>query len=214
MRKLLILMTLLLLLTSCASGKKGHGFDVHFFGINSADFKDRKVLPVIIGGLVSGLVHETGHYVVGQALGMDTHPAWNGWPVIEADNWDNKSDNDRAMFSAGGFAFQAFVGSLLTAIPATRHSDFALGFTGFAMVENTMYGITGGLMDEEYSDVHNMNDNGWPGTEIALGSGLYSAVLTYINLNKVHDDESGVYHGYQRNEKSRVEHAGSQEGDR
>jgi hypothetical protein len=184
MRKLILLMILLLLLSSCASGKQGHGFDVHFFGINSADFKDRKVLPVIAGGLASYAVHEVGHYAVGQALGMDTHFDWDEGPVVIADDYHGKSDNDRAMFSAGGFALQAFTGTILTAIPATRHSDFVLGFTGFAMVENTLYGITGGLMDDEYSDVHKMEDNDWPGTEIALGAGLYSGVLTYINLNK------------------------------
>ena len=178
----------MLLFTSCAH-KQGHGFDIHFFGINSADFKDRKVLPVVVGGLASYAAHEVGHFAIGRAVGMDTKFEWNDGPAVWADEYDNKSKTDKVLFHAGGYISQFLIGTALTAIPYTRHSDFAVGFTGFTFVENTMYGITGGIMEDDYSDVHNLNDLGYPGNGIAIGAGLYSGVLTYINLNKVKDDE-------------------------
>ena len=139
---------------------------------------------MIIGGLTSYAAHEVGHYAIGRAVGMDTSFEWDNGPLVMADEYDNKSNTDKTLFHAGGYITQFVIGSVLTAVPYSRHSDFAVGFTGFTFVENTMYGITGGLMDEEYSDVHNLNDLGHPGNGIAIGAGLYSGVLTYINLNK------------------------------
>ena len=180
----------MLLFTSCAGHKQGHGFDVHFFGINSADFKDRKVLPVVVGGLASYATHEVlGHYVIGRAVGMDTSFKWDNGPIVWADEYDDKSKTDKALFHAGGYIAQFLVGSALTVVPYTRHSDFAVGFTGFTFVENSLYGITGGIQGSDVSDVENLNDLGYPGNAIAIGAGLYSGVLTYINLNKVKDEE-------------------------
>jgi len=178
------------MLSGCTgTQKKGHGYDVHFFGINSADFEDRKVLPVIVGGLTSYATHEVGHYALGRAVGMDTSFKWDNGPAVWADEYDNKSKSDKFLFHAGGYITQFLIGTALTVVPYTRHSDFTVGFTGFTFVENTMYGITGGLMDSEYSDVKNLNHYGYPGNEIAIGAGLYSGVLTYINLNKHKDDQ-------------------------
>jgi len=168
--------------------KQGHEYNVHFFGINSEDFKDRKVLPVIVGGLTSYAAHEAGHYAIGRAVGMKTSFEWDNGPAVWADEYDNKSKSDKFLFHVGGYISQFLIGTALTVVPYTRHSDFTVGFTGFTFVENTMYGITGGLMDEEYSDVHNLDDLNYPGRGIAIGAGLYSGVLTYINLNKIKDN--------------------------
>ena len=169
MRKILTPIMLLFILLFSISGcstKRGHGYDVRFFGIDSRDFEDREILPVVVGGLVS---YENG-------------------PAVWADEYDNKSKSDKLLFHAGGFITQFVIGSALTAVPYTRHSDFAVGYTGFTFIENTLYGITGGIMDDEYSDVDNLNDLGYQGNAIAIGAGLYSGVLTYINLNK-HKEE-------------------------
>jgi hypothetical protein len=52
-----------------------------------------------------------------------------------------------------------------------------------------LYGVTGGFEKEENSDVYNLNDLGYYGNEIAIGAGLYSGVLTIINLNKYQEDQ-------------------------
>jgi len=192
MRKILTPIMLLFILLFSISGcstKRGHGFDVRFFGIDSRDFEDRKILPVVVGGLTSYASHELGHYAFGRAVGMDTKFEWENGPAVWADEYDNKSKSDKFLFHAGGFITQFVIGSALTIVPYTRHSDFAVGYTGFTFIENTLYGVTGGIMEDEYSDVDNLNDLGYQGNAIAIGSGLYSGVLTYINLNK-HKEET------------------------
>lgn len=185
----MLLLILLFSISGCST-KRGHGYDVHFFGIDSRDFEDRKILPVVIGGLASYASHEVGHYAFGRAVGMDTKFEWNNGPAVWADEYDDKSKSDKFLFHAGGYISQVLIGTALTTIPYTRHSDFSVGFTGFSFVNNTMYGITNGdiISDGDYSDVNNLNDLGYPGNAIAIGAGLYSGVLTYINLNK-HKDE-------------------------
>jgi hypothetical protein len=162
-------------------------WDFHFFGIKVNDLEGRNWAPVIIGGVTSYVTHEAGHYVAAELTGMDASVKWDSGIVIWADEYDDKSDSAKRFFHAGGFLAQTLVGSIITAVPYTRHSDFAVGFTGFSFVENTMYGITGGLMVSEYSDVHNLDDLGWNGAGFALGNGLVNGVLLYINLNKIDD---------------------------
>ena len=125
----------------------------------------------------------------GELTGMDSSFKWDSGPVVWVDDYDDKSDSQKAFFHYSGFLSQVIVGTVLTAIPKTRHSDFSMGFTGFTFAENTLYGITGGVMKDENSDVDNLNSLGYPGNEIAIAGGLYSGVLTFINLNKHKDDE-------------------------
>jgi len=161
-------------------------WDIRFFGINVNDFEDRHWAPVILGGVSSYVVHEMGHYAAGELTGMDAGFKWDSGPYVWADNYADKSDNAKRLYHGGGFLAQTLVGSILTAVPYTRHSDFAVGFTGFSMANATMYGITGGRpgMNKEYSDVRNLDELGWNGTGFALGNGALNGILLYINLNK------------------------------
>ena len=182
-RVIVILAIFFLVVPAHAGGDTGWKFKI--FGITINDFKDRDVLPVIIGGLTSFVVHEAGHYAAGELVGMDAR--FGSDMIVYVDEYDNKSDNEKALFHAGGFISQAIVGTILTAVPYTRHSDFSLGFTGFTFAENTLYGITDGVRGDDVSDTQNLDEYGYPGQEFALATGLYSGVLTYINLDK-HDD--------------------------
>ena len=123
----MLLLILLFSISGCAT-KRGHGFDVHFFGIDSRDFEDREILPVVIGGLVSYASHEVGHYAIGRAVGMDTEFEWNKGPAVYADDYNDKSKSDKFLFNAGGYISQFLIGTALTVVPYTRHSDFAVGF--------------------------------------------------------------------------------------
>ena len=101
-------------------------WDFNFFGVDSKDFEDRKVSHIIIGCLTSFAVHEGGHWVAGKLVGMDPKFEWNNGLVVDGGrNYDNKSDDQKALFHAGGFLAQAIVGVTLTAVPYTRHSDFS-----------------------------------------------------------------------------------------
>ena len=167
---------------------KSDAFQVNF-RITTEDFKDRNWGKVLLGGLLSFGTHELGHFVAGEAMGMDASFQWDGGPVVYADDYTDKSDGQKALFHSAGFISQALVGTALTAIDKTRHSDYSLGFTGFTFGNNVLYGVTGGFEKEENSDVYNLNDLGYYGNEIAIGAGLYSGVLTIINLNKYQEDQ-------------------------
>lgn len=180
MKKIIILVSLLLLIVPTAHAG---GWEFQFFGINAKDFKGRSFYKIVVGCVSSFVVHEAGHMVIGRMVGMDTKFE-DG--VAQAYDYDDKTDYEKSLFHGGGFLAQAAVGTALTAIPYTRHSDFSLGFNGFTTVNNIGYGVTGGTgkSDEENSDVENLDYYGHNGKMIVIGSGLLSGVYTYINLNK------------------------------
>ena len=156
-------------------------WEFQFFGINAKDFKGRSFSKIVVGCIASFVVHEAGHFIAGEMVGMTTSFK-DG--AVWADDYDDKSDYEKSLFHGGGFLTQALVGTALTAIPYTRHSDFSLGFNGFTSVNNISYGITGGRQGDDVSDVKNLDYYGHDGKMIAIGSGLLSGVYTYINLNK------------------------------
>lgn len=168
---------------SHANAREADAWQFRFFGINSADFRGRKILPVIVGGLSSFVIHELGHIAAAELTGMDARFDFDSRAVM-ADNYYGKSNSQKTFYHAGGFIAQALVGTVLTAIPKIRHSDFNVGFTRFASIGNIMYGITGGLNGGDISDVQNLNGLGYNGNAIAISASLYSGILTYINLNK------------------------------
>jgi len=191
MKKLIILFSILMVLASVSLVRAGSldGWDFYFFGINARDFEDREVLPVVVGAVASLATHEVlGHMLTGELMGMDTSFSWSD-RVVYADGWDEASSDQRAMFAASGFISQLVVGTTLTLIPKTRHSDFTLGFNSFTMATGFAYGITGGLGDDDVSDVENLNTNGYSGRMVAFITGGYAGVLSYINLNKYKEDE-------------------------
>lgn len=178
--RIIILVSLLLLIVPTAHADD---WEFQFFGINAKDFKGRSFSKIVVGCITSFVVHEAGHMVIGRMVGMDTKFE-DG--VAQAYDYDDKTDYEKSLFHGGGFLAQAAVGTALTAIPYTRHSDFSLGFNGFTTVNNIGYGVTGGTgkSDEENSDVENLDYYGHNGKMIVIGSGLLSGVYTYINLNK------------------------------
>ena len=194
MKKIIIIALICVTLISFASQSYAKSdWEFYFFGINPNDFKGRKALPVIVGGLSSFVIHEAGHLIIGNALGMDARLEDHGGMVVMAHNYDDKSDSEKALFHSGGFIFQAFAGSILTAIPATRHSDFTLGVNAFTFVNSLQYGFTGGIGgNSEYSDINQINEAGYPGPAIAIGTGIYAGYLTYINLDKYKESENGA----------------------
>lgn len=173
--------------TNRANAGDFDGWEFHFFGINYKDVQDRNWLAVAGGAVGSLAVHELGHYAVAEICGGGGSFDWNERAVM-VDDYYSMSDDQAALFHAAGFLAQSLVGTVFTLIPQTRHSDFMVGFNGFSSFNGIAYGITGGMGDEWKSDVHNLDSYGYNGTAIAIGSGLYTGVLTYISLDKYKED--------------------------
>jgi hypothetical protein len=162
-------------------------WEFNIMGINPADFEGRKWY-VAAGGVIASLaVHEIGHLATSQWMGGDPYFDWSERAAMAGNGYENWNDDQKALYHGGGFLFQTVGGAILTAIPKTRHSDFTLGVNTMSMATGLAYGITGGLGDEGKSDVNNLDDVGYPGTAIALGSGLINGGLTYISLDKSDD---------------------------
>ena len=173
--------------TNRANASELDAWEIRFFGINYKDFQDRNWENVVIGGVSSVVAHEVlGHMLASEMTGMG-HPSFDAcdFVVYAGNGYDDASRDRQAWYSASGLIVQSFGSIILTTIPATRYSDFTVGWNAATMVTGTMYGITGGTK-EDSSDVKRMNDRDWPGTEIAYGTGLIGGITTYISLDKEH----------------------------
>lgn len=187
---LTILIITVVLLTVWGSLSHAHAgemdaWDFKFFGISARDFEDRHWLPVVIGGVSSVLAHEVlGHMLASEMTGMG-HASFDvGDLVVYAgDGYNDASDDQKAWYSASGLIVQSLGSIILTSLPKTRHSDFTLGWNTGTTITGFNYGITGGA-DDDTSDVLLMEEYGWPGTEIAYGTGIIGGITTYISLDK------------------------------
>jgi len=184
MKTKIIIIFIMILVMTCPVVYAESDWTVTFFGINSRDFKDREPLPIIVGAIMSIVVHEGGHIIGGRISGMNTSmKMYDGRPTVWATNYDAQSDNEKALYHGGGFLAQALVGSVITAIPRTRHSDFTVGFNSMTMFENITYPL-GNTSAREGNDCKNLDRYGYNGDAIAIAGGTYAGVLTYISLNK------------------------------
>lgn len=159
-------------------------WEFRFFGINYKDFENREFVPIAVGVVSSFVAHELGHVLSARAMGTDSYFSFSDRAAYAGDGYSDLSTDQKALYHGAGFLAQTLVGGILTAIPATRHNDFTLGFNTFSSVTGFFYGVTGGLV-EESSDVQNLDKYGYNGTAIALGSGVVNGVFTYYSLDKV-----------------------------
>jgi hypothetical protein len=160
-------------------------WEFHVFGVNIDDVKDRDWTKVVIGGVGGIIAHEVlGHMLFSELLDMG-HPSFDfdEFVVYSGDGYQDASKDRKALYSASGLLVQATGSLLLTIIPATRHSDYTVGWNVATAATGTLYGITGGT-NKDVSDVELMEQNGWPGTEIAYGTGAIGLVTTYYSLDK------------------------------
>jgi len=122
MKRLFILLTLLVGLNACA------GMNVNVMGVDVKRIKEMKPIEAIGGALVAIGVHELGHIAAMEALDVEytfTNPIsfrFNGELTNSEMGWIYRS----------GYILQALGGSLLNTIPATRQSDFTIGYNGMS----------------------------------------------------------------------------------
>ena len=145
---------------------------------NLDDIKNRNIAKVLAGGVASVAVHETGHFLVGRALGMDTKYMWNGGPAVGVPDFYNRSETDRAIFAVAGMLSQSIVGTILTA--TANESDYTLGFNATSAVANLSYPFR----DSEFSDWHNIPH----GKLVCFSNGFYQSILTGFNAGFINID--------------------------
>lgn len=179
MKKLFLAIVLsLILATTAVAGD----WEIELFGVKAKHFKGRDWKQITIGVVSALAVHEASHYLYGKiAMGSADWSLSDPTVVyVDVNNYNAASRSSQQMFHRAGFVGQILVGAVLTAIPATRHLDFTLGFNTGSMAQIAMYITTGGI-DPASSDVKNL-DRGY-----AEGS-LYTVMagsMALINLKGV-----------------------------
>lgn len=170
-------MRYLIILVLILTPSLGWGMEVNFFGVSGKDFKDRNYFNIAVGMVTSLAVHEAGHFAMAEINGGGARFEFDSTTVRVNDS-SSWSSGDKQMFFRAGFLAQLLVGGILTAIPETRHSDFAVGFNGFTAANTAAYIIFN--PDGKYSDIRQLNHGVAEGLAYTAASGI----LTYYNLNK------------------------------
>lgn len=173
-------MIIIFIVVYVSSAHASSAWEWNIFGITKETIKNRDPVTILVGCVSSIIVHELGHAVAASVNDMSPTFDFNRMS-INTKNYDSKSNDQKALYHAGGFLGQVIVGSVLTIIPATRHHDFTLGFNTFTTIHATKYSITGGI-DSYTSDVKQLTNVGYNGKEIAGGTALISLGLMYINM--------------------------------
>jgi len=165
--------TLTIVILLCTTIASAGDWEYNFMGINPNHFKGRDWKMILVGAASSLVVHEAGHLLYAK---MNGGGSWN-INTIHMDDYHNRTHGEQQMFHRAGFVAQIAVGGLLTAIPKTRHSDFAVGFNSFATLEMATY-VTIGHGNDNTSDIKQLDHGTAEGIAYTIGSGA----LTYINL--------------------------------
>ena len=164
---------IILLITLCSCS----GYNTRINGINPNLFKERNYFKIATGVISSLVVHEASHLLYAELNGGG-HFDFNEFVVVSEDYY-NTSYSEQQMFHRIGFLGQLAVGSILTAIPETKHSDFTMGFNAFTAINTAIYTITGGS-NKEYSDIEQLDNGTLEGSLYTIGAGI----LTYENLKE------------------------------
>jgi len=169
---------IILALTGCAGIEKKTDCKVDFMGIRVEHFQDRNWWEVALGAVGSFITHEASH-ILHAELNGGGHIDFSQIPIVCIMEDLSNSHSTKQWFHRAGFVGQLVVGGILTAIPATRHADFTLGFNSFTTMNTGIYVITGGTRDD-CSDIKHLDHGTAEGSIYTVGAG----VLTYINLKK------------------------------
>ena len=103
----------------------------------------------------SFLVHELSHVLYAEMNGGGHFDSSEFVAIME--DYHNQSYGVQQNFHRSGFVGQLLVGGILTAIPATRHSDFALGFNSATAINTAVYTISGGFAGDDVSDIKRLD---------------------------------------------------------
>ena len=123
----------------------GCGMRVNIMGIDAAMVEKRHWGKTLSGALVSVAVHEASHYFVAAVKGRDINFRGTTFEYNDQDDLIDRS----------GFLAQTMAGLALNYIPATRESDFTLGWNTMATLQLYTYPLRY-KNDGDFSDIgHN-----------------------------------------------------------
>jgi len=170
-KRLLIIVIEVILLAAC-------GMKVQIQGVDMDWIKHREWTKVASGAVVSVAIHELAHYAVAEAKGLN--PKFDGPTTFRYDHEDEWVER-------AGFLTQTGVGLVFNLIPATRDSDFTIGWNGIATAQLYSYDLRNG--DE--GDFDTTGQNEWI---LFLGTSTVNTLWTMNNQkwkSKTHKFEGG-----------------------
>jgi len=150
--KRLIILAVIILLTEvgCSTWKPR----VVVNGVDIARLKKADPAKVIIGGLSALVVHEGMHALALEITGAKDYKFEEPWLIWY--NADGLSHSDEQWIARAGMLGQSVFGTILTAIPATRNSDYTLGYTAVSAAQTVLYPLPPG----DSTDLKNL-DHPW-----------------------------------------------------
>ena len=180
MRAMIIALCLSAMLCGAAVADEKPLWEFNILGINPRDFRDRSIIEIGAGAILSYVVHEMGHIVYAKYAGANQ--TWDiprfTTHVTGAGNW---SKSNWEWFGRAGWVAQTAVGYLLVSIPATRNSDITLGFNALSAAAGFTY--SSGMHDRIQVDGSDLDHLEY-GTQEAAVVTIVTSLYTYIALDK------------------------------
>jgi len=135
MKKVILIVVLLALLSPCKVSAAGltSDYQFYFFGINSKFIKSANWGEIAIGAITSFATHWGAHYAYGKLSGMDVSYG------VFSETMHNATNDQKANFARSGFIAQAVVGLALTSFEKSRNWDFTRGYVTMTAVETWTY---------------------------------------------------------------------------
>lgn len=121
--KRLIVVAIALLTFGCS------GYNINVQGVDVSWFKERDWQKVALGVVLSVATHEAAHYYLAKEKGL--HPYFENGVI-----WYDEHD---PWVARAGFLSQLAIGTALNIIPATRGSDFAIGWNSVCSFQLVTY---------------------------------------------------------------------------
>ena len=146
MKRTILLLIVGLFLFGCGGQA---GMKIYIQGVDLDWIKERQWSKVAAGVVASVATHELAHYVVAEAKGLD--PCFVSPTHIEY-------AKDDVWVDRAGFTAQLGIGTLLNLIPATRDSDFTIGWNAVSMAELFTYGIRNDGKHTDFDPDHSVYD--------------------------------------------------------
>jgi len=143
--------------------------DFYFFGVKGEWIKKADWKQIVLGAVVSPLIHEAGHWITLEIVEADYHWSWKGTELQCNFISDSVSKGEARWIARSGFVAQHGVNLLLQTLPKTKETDFTRGYTAMCAVSTWTYP----LRFPHRGDFHCITKNGGDGDlEYALFSML------------------------------------------
>jgi hypothetical protein len=164
----LILMVVAILILISQPAIAGN-WEINIFGVNVTNMKDKSIPMIIVGAVVSHVVHELGHLAYAKMHGGG-HYDWDRHVIIMED-YHARSLSEQQFFHRAGFLAQLLVGGVLTLVPETRHTSFTIGFNGYSTTNTLLYTTSGGT-NKKFSDILQLRNGQMEGALYTAFAGL------------------------------------------